>query len=268
MIEWVVLPLIGFLAGGYGVIVGAGGGFIIAPFLLLLLHLPPAIAAGTSLTAVFLNTLAGTLSYTRQQRIDYRVGLMIALPAVPGAFVGAAATQLVAPSAFRALFGLLLLGLAVYVAIRPEPARAGDTGPRAAGCPGQAPSDGAQDAARRDRRRAAEMVAAGFGLGFISSFFGVGAGWLVVPLLVHVYRFPTHTATATSIFSLSVYSAAGVAAHALQGNVLWPAAWAAGLGAVIAAPVCVHLSTSLKGTLLIRLLALALAAVGVTLLVR
>jgi len=112
------------------------------------------------------------------------------------------------------------------------------------------------------------MVAAGLGPRFIRSFFGVGAGWLVVPLPVHVDHVPTHTATATSIVSLGVYSAAGVGAHAWQGHVRCPAACAAGLGAVVAAPVCARVSTSLKGALLIRLLALPLAAVGVTLLVR
>ena len=52
---WARSVLLGAVAGGYGVIVGAGGGFVIAPLLLLLLHLRPAVAAGTSLTIVFLN---------------------------------------------------------------------------------------------------------------------------------------------------------------------------------------------------------------------
>ena len=246
-LDWLVLALVGLLAGGFGVVVGAGGGFIIAPLLLLMFHLSPAMAAGTSLVIVWLNALSGTLAYARQQWVDYRAGLTLALPAAPGALLGAAAAQYVSPTSFRALLGVLLLVFAVYLIARPEPAPrvAGDTVGRGFGLP-----------------------ALGVGLGFISSFFGMGAGWLVVPLLVHLYRFPAHVAVATSIFSLFVYSMVGMTVHVWQGHVLWPVVVAAGLGVIVAGQVGTRLSTSVKGVTRIRLLAAAMAAVGVGLLVR
>ena len=246
-IDWLVLALVGLLAGGFGVMVGAGGGFIIAPLLLLMFHLSPATAAGTSLAIVWLNSLSGTVAYARQQWVDYRAGLRLALPAAPGALAGAAAAQYVSPTSFRSALGVLLLLFAVYLIARPEPA------PR-----------GTADAAGHRFG----LPALGVGLGFISSFFGMGAGWLVVPLLVHLYRFPAHVAVATSIFSLFVYSMVGVTVHIGQHHVLWPVVLAAGMGVIVAGQVGTRLSASLKGVTRIRLLAAAMAAVGIGLLVK
>ncbi len=246
-IDWLVLALVGLLAGGFGVVVGAGGGFIIAPLLLLMFHLSPAMAAGTSLVIVWLNTLSGTLAYARQQWVDYRAGLTLALPAAPGALIGAVAARHVSPASFHTSLAFVLLVFAATLIARPEP-----------------PPRGADAAMHRGWG----LPALGVALGFISSFFGMGAGWLVVPLLVHLYRFPAHVAVATSIFSLFVYSMVGVTVHVWQGHVLWPAVLAAGMGVIVASQVGTRLSTSLKGVTRIRLLAAAMAAVGVGLLIQ
>ena len=74
----------GLLVGAYGTLIGAGGGFLIVPMLLLVFKLPPALAAGTSLAVVFLNAVAGSASYARQKRIDYRAGLWFARRDAPG----------------------------------------------------------------------------------------------------------------------------------------------------------------------------------------
>src|SRR4051812_49373419 len=58
--------LFGLGVGIYGTMVGAGGGFLIVPVLLLFWHVKPAQAAGTSLSVVFLNAAAGSWSYAKQ----------------------------------------------------------------------------------------------------------------------------------------------------------------------------------------------------------
>ncbi|HLN12331.1 MAG TPA: sulfite exporter TauE/SafE family protein [bacterium] len=254
---WVLFVLLGAVAGGYGVIVGAGGGFIIAPLLLLLLHLRPTVAAGTSLTIVFLNAVSGTIGYARQRRIDFRTGLQLSLPAAPGTFVGATLTRVVSPGIFHALFGALLVALATYLAVRPVPRRPPPAAPVAA-----------EPRAVPQRPLNVTLMALGLGLGVISGFFGIGAGWLIVPMLVYLYGVPPHVATATSIFSLAVYSLAGVFEFAREGAVLWPVVAPTAFGAIIAAQVGAHLSRSISGSGLVRLLALLLAAIGVGLLVR
>ncbi|MBI3998289.1 MAG: sulfite exporter TauE/SafE family protein, partial [Armatimonadetes bacterium] len=245
--QWLLLLIIGLLAGGFGVVVGAGGGFIIAPLLLVVFHLPPALVAGTSLAIVFLNTLSGSVAYARQQWVDYRVGLILSLPATPGALLGATAARLVSPILFRTSIGLILLGFAIYLVTRPIPRPR--PVPRAIAVDDQPlPGSPAPDTLSRSERPVTGLAVVGLGLGFVSSFFGLGAGWLVVPILVHIYGFPPHMAAATSIFSLCVYSGAGVAAHLWQGHIVWPMVTASGLGVIVAGQIGASLSTSLQGT--------------------
>jgi uncharacterized protein len=86
----ILLVLIGFGVGAFGTVVGAGGGFILTPILLLLY---PDESAQTltaiSLTAVFFNAASGSAAYARQRRIDYRSGTIFALATIPGAIGGA-----------------------------------------------------------------------------------------------------------------------------------------------------------------------------------
>src|SRR5699024_12219578 len=83
-----VLFLTGILAGGYGTIVGAGGGFIFVPMLLLVLNVSPTIASGSGLVIVLINAFSGTIGYAKQKKIDYRTGILIAMGAFPGSLLG------------------------------------------------------------------------------------------------------------------------------------------------------------------------------------
>jgi len=63
-----LLLLIGIIAGGYGAIVGAGGGFIYVPALLLILDMNPSIAAGTGLVIVLINSISAVSGYASQKK--------------------------------------------------------------------------------------------------------------------------------------------------------------------------------------------------------
>src|SRR2546422_4283789 len=64
------LVFLGFLVGTFGTLIGAGGGFLLVPLLLLGYHFQPPDAVGTSLALVFLNAASGSFAYLRQRRVD------------------------------------------------------------------------------------------------------------------------------------------------------------------------------------------------------
>jgi uncharacterized membrane protein YfcA len=71
----VLLCLLGFAVGVFGTLVGAGGGFILTPVLLLVYpKSTPALITAISLIVVFFNAGSGSVAYARQKRIDYRSG--------------------------------------------------------------------------------------------------------------------------------------------------------------------------------------------------
>src|SRR3954466_4558498 len=113
------LVAFGLVVGTYGTMVGAGGGFLIVPVLLLVWHLPPALAAGTSLSVVFLNASAGSISYAKQGRIDYKSGILLALPTLPGSVLGAFISKQISGRAFDVTFAVLLLSVAALLLWKP-----------------------------------------------------------------------------------------------------------------------------------------------------
>ena len=270
MVEWLLLALMGLIAGTYGTIVGAGGGFIVGPLLITLFKEDPRIAVGTTLTVVLINGVFGTLAYARQRRIDFRSGVLFGLAATPGSIIGARILSAVPGDIFRVLFGLLLLGLVALLAIRP---------PLESARPANPVKPRRLEARRRVVTASGETFEYHFDaglagalnvvLGFISSFFGVGGGFLRTPALVYVFNFPVQIATATSIFALSIYTAAGAATHMALGNVsFFPILLFTGAGVVLGSQIGAVLSRRLSGPLILRALALALGLLGVQLILQ
>ena len=68
-----LLLITGIIAGGYGTIVGAGGGFIFVAALLIFLDMDPVIAAGSGLVIVLINSFTGVLGYAKQKKINYKI---------------------------------------------------------------------------------------------------------------------------------------------------------------------------------------------------
>jgi uncharacterized membrane protein YfcA len=108
------------------------------------------------------------------------------------------------------------------------------------------------------------------GVGFVSSFLGIGGGVIHVPLLVRALGFPTHVATATSHFVLSWMAGVGTITHIVSGSFAHAAdvarAAALSIGVVAGAQVGAHLSRRLQGHHIERLLAAALLALAARLL--
>ena len=144
---------IGFAVGTFGTVVGAGGGFILTPILLLLYpHDSPKTITAISLAVVFFNATSGSIAYARQRRIDYRSGIVFALATLPGAVGGALLVGHVSRHVFDAIMGAVLAVLALWLL-------AGERWPL------QVPE-------HRIRRGALYSL----GVGFLSSFLGIGGG--------------------------------------------------------------------------------------------
>lgn len=261
------LAAAGFVIGIYGTLIGAGGGFILVPLLLLLYPAErPDTIASISLAVVFFNALSGTISYARMQRVDFRSGLLFSLATVPGAILGALTTGLIPRREFDVMVGLLLLVMSLFLIVRP------------------AGASRHHDGRFRFRRRVVErggtvhefsydpVLGVGLSLliGFVSSVLGVGGGFIHVPVMVHLLNFPVHVAAATSHFTLAVMTFVGSAVHAVTGGLAGtldrtvPLA----IGVTIGAQLGAGLARRVHGIWIIRALTLALVFVGARLLVK
>src|SRR3989442_9033570 len=100
---------LGFLIGCFGTLIGAGGGFLLVPLLLLGYHFSPPTAVGTSLALVFLNAASGSVAYLRQRRVDLGLGWKFAPPTGPGALGRPNLTPTPSANLFIPVFGVVLL---------------------------------------------------------------------------------------------------------------------------------------------------------------
>lgn len=252
--EFVRLAPLGLLVGAYGTLVGAGGGSVLVPVLLILLPLEtPATVTAISMAVVFFNAYSGTIVYMRMDRVDYRAGVLFTVAGLPGAVLGTLLVHEMPRSLFDPIFGVLLLAIGGLLVASPLGSAAAD-GPAAA-------------APVSDRRLCAGSVGSAY-IGVLASLMGIGGGVIHVPFLIRVLRMPPHTATATSHFVLTFIALTSTLTHVALGEFdrgLAQTMYLA-VGVMMGAPLGATLSTRLGGSLIVRLLALALCLVGVRLL--
>ena len=96
----------------FGVLIGAGGGFIMNPLLLTFWPLPHAIVAGTVMPTVLFSQGSGIYNYSRIKFISWKLGITIGLAMVAGGFIGPKMTELITLDQFKFVFGWILLVLA------------------------------------------------------------------------------------------------------------------------------------------------------------
>ena len=267
MVQNIWLIPLGFLIGTYGTLIGAGGGFILMPILLLLYPTENLeLLTSISLAVVFFNALSGSTVYARMRRIDYRSGFLFSTATIPGAILGALTTAHVPRRLFDGIFGCLMIAVSVFLLLRPN----------------------RKNGVKRDNLNSHWMrnlvkasganhtysynlivgVGLSFFVGYISSLFGIGGGIIHVPALVHILNFPVHIATATSQFILAVMALTGTIVHIVTGvfshgvrrTVLLA------IGVLLGAQLGAWLSIRVHGDWIIRGLGIALGFVGIRIL--
>jgi len=110
------LALIGVASGFFAALFGVGGGLIIVPLLLLLAHFSERPAMATSLGAIGVTALAGTIRYAFHGDVEWGYALLLGIPATAGVLVGTSVQQrlntrglALAFAAFLFVVGVLLL---------------------------------------------------------------------------------------------------------------------------------------------------------------
>lgn len=117
------LPVLKVLVEGLVVglvtgMVGAGGGFLVVPALVLLGGLPMSVAVGTSLLVIAMKSFAGLAGYLTTVQLDWPLVLGVTAAAVAGSFVGARLAGVVPEQALRKGFGVFVLVMAVFVLVQ------------------------------------------------------------------------------------------------------------------------------------------------------
>lgn len=269
MIQFLWLIPLGFFVGTFGTLIGAGGGFILVPILLLLYpDKSPATITSISLAVVFFNSLSGSCAYTRMKRVDFKSGIVFAIATIPGSILGSITTSYMPRQLFNGIFGVLLILLSIFLFIKPENKKQQSEFIIKKHYWARTITDREGTVHTFAFNPIIGIVLSVF-VGFFSSLLGIGGGIIHVPALVQLLNYPVHIATATSHFILVFMSFTGSIVHlmdgTLQAGILITLALA--VGVIFGAQLGAKLSKFLKGNLIIRCLAGALCLVGFRILI-
>ena len=260
-VEAILLLMLGFGVGTYAAAVGAGGGFLIAP--ILLIRYPdaaPAAVTAASLIVVWVTSVTQSALASRERRIDAPlVGAMLAI-AIPTSLLGGLATTLVPRMAFALGFALLIVCIAVYVLLRPV---AGIAPPSHARVwrRERTDSDGNRFVYRIPIWQSIGPTAA---TTFLAAMAGIGGGPIGIPMMTRVMRIPHAIAVPSMHFLITFQSASVIAFHAWSGNFgdpLQDIPWLA-TGVLVAAPAGRWLRRKLGEGLLMRALAIGMFVIA------
>jgi len=117
-IEITVLIVSGVLVGFINTL--AGGGSIISLSILMFLGLPANIANGTNRIAILGQTLTGVASFKQQKVLDFRKGIILAIPAIIGSLVGAWIAVDINEKVFEIAVAVIMIFMLFFILYKPN----------------------------------------------------------------------------------------------------------------------------------------------------
>lgn len=205
---------VGLLSGLFGV----GGGFLMTP-LLMMIGIPPTIAAATDANQIVAASASGTLAHWRLGNVDYKMGLFLLV----GGFLGGAfGVQLIkvlratggADFLIKITYVIMLGSVGSFMFIESLNALRKNKG-------AQTSSSGNAEASSAGKggflsklpmqtyfeksgvtHSALVPVALGLFVGALAAIMGVGGGFLMVPVMIYMLRMPMHVVVGTSLFQI------------------------------------------------------------------
>ncbi|MDQ8027101.1 MAG: sulfite exporter TauE/SafE family protein [Brevundimonas sp.] len=217
-VNWPLLVLLGATVGFVSGLFGIGGGFLMAP-ILIFLGIPPSVAVASQASHVVASSTSGVIHYTSQKQVDYKIGGIMALGGVLGAFAGVELFRylrlLGQADLVVALSYLLFLGSIGALMLHES---LGQILRRVRG----------EVTPHKERRRplwlyglplrmkfprsglyisAIPPFALGSFVGVLSAIMGVGGGFILVPAMLYVLRMKASVVVGTSLFQIIITTA-------------------------------------------------------------
>jgi uncharacterized membrane protein YfcA len=195
--------LIGLLAGGFGGLVGVGGGALMIPLMVRLFKFRQHQAHGTSLIALVFTGLAGALTYYLHGSVDIMAAACLASAAIFTARLGALYANALPEWKLKRAFGVFLIFVSLLLLAKPYLAHlAIPSHPAAVWV------------------KIVALLASGAAAGFIGGMMGVGGGSIMVPAMVLVVGLSQYTAQGSSLLAMVPTGMVGAFTHWRLGNVV------------------------------------------------
>lgn len=267
----ITLIITGLIIGTVGTLIGAGGGFILVPFLLVFYpEFLPEIVTAISIAVVAVNSISGSMAYAKSGRIDYKAGLVFAVFTIPGSILGVHTVKYIPQNVFKIIFGIMLIGLSIYLFFKNKAIISNSViSSEKKGYKHTVLTDKSGTTYEYSYKQSIGSLIS-IVVGYISPLLGIGGGIIHVPAMVNWLKFPVHIATATSHFILAIMATVSVITHAINGtynntDIVLTIVYLS-LGVIPGAQLGAYFSHKIKSHTIIRALAVCLIIVGIRIL--
>ncbi len=203
--------LVGFLSGLFGV----GGGFLLTP-LLMMVGIPPTVAAASDANQIVAASTSGTFAHWRLGNVDFKMGLILVLGGIIGGTLGVQLIKILraagnADFVIKITYVVMLGIIGSYMFqesirnLRPRPLQGPK--PKTGGKSWFAACCDALPITMRFEKSGVVMsffipLILGTLVGVLSALMGVGGGFIMVPVMVYMLRMPMHVVVGTSLFQV------------------------------------------------------------------
>lgn len=214
MSQIVVIIFVGFVVGALIGLTGMGGGSMMTPILITYLHYNPVVAVGSDIIYAAITKVAGSFVHIKQKTVDMLIVRRMAYGSIPGAIIGSVLTQYIrditplANDYLKVAIGIAIccsastLFLSIFFNVKNLKRRL-------------------HDWIGVDKNLRTYTIITGVIGGFLVGLTSVGAGSIMLVLMLIIYNTSTRKLVGTDIVHATVLLFTASAVHLFSGNVDW-----------------------------------------------
>ena len=240
-------------AGGFGSLVGIGGGIIVVPLLTVALGQDVRTAIAASLIGVIATSLSASPRYLRSGLVDRHLGLLLLVAASLGGLSGGITAGYLDERTLALLFGVLLIGVALQMlrqVLRPRAHPLIDDADLDSRFTSIYVEPESGEPVTYRARHLVPGTAISFVAGNISGLLGIGGGVINVPTMNLLMHVPIRVATTTSTYMLAATAVASSVVYLAAGAVDPLLAAPVALGVIVGARLGARLALNVSQNVL------------------
>ena len=198
VIKFLYILLSGFLSGGALGMTGGGGSILAVPLLVYVVGENVHLAIGTSLIAVGITSLLSSVSYMKQSLVKFKIAFLMAAPGIFSTYIGALINKEINGQVLLLIFSMLMLYIGFLM--------------------GKQKSERNLTDKNDSEVNYIKILILGFITGFLSGFFGIGGGFILVPALYLGAHLSIKESIASSLFIIFLFGLFGFVSYEIQGR--------------------------------------------------